>query len=189
MPDGFRLFWRLDVEQPNTLAFMKLLFPGYSVTNHKQALFNLKILHLFSTFFFTNIYPFIKFLHLSWPLVSFYLLLSYSFNELNMHYNENLVSVFPEKELRGPSSNFHIHVSLSIFSCNRISRPVVGIYKSLTDTWMWKLGLRPRNIPFLEIFVLDFRYFAFAVWLTNSYMYWNLQRAAWGPACTSTMAS
>jgi hypothetical protein len=21
----------------------------------------------------------------------------------------------------------------------------VGVYKSLTDTWMWKLGLRPRS--------------------------------------------
>jgi hypothetical protein len=23
--------------------------------------------------------------------------------------------------------------------------PILGIYQSLTDTWMWKLGLRPRN--------------------------------------------
>jgi hypothetical protein len=29
------------------------------------------------------------------------------------HCNENLVYVFPEKELRGLSSNFHIHVSVS----------------------------------------------------------------------------
>ena len=29
-------------------------------------------------------------------------------------------------------------------SCSRIDRSIVGIYKSLTDTWMWKLGLRPR---------------------------------------------
>ncbi len=32
-----------------------------------------------------------------------------------------------------------------IFSCSKIGRPIVGIYKSFTDTWMWKLGLRPRN--------------------------------------------
>ncbi len=32
-----------------------------------------------------------------------------------------------------------------IFSCSRIGSPIVGIYKSLTDTWMWKLGLMPRN--------------------------------------------
>ncbi len=92
---------------------------------------------------------------------------SFSINELNMHYNENLVYVFPEKELRGLSPNVHIHLSLSKFSCRRISRPIVGIHKSLTDTWMWTLG------PFLGIFVLNFRYCVFDVWLTNSYMYWN----------------
>ncbi len=32
-----------------------------------------------------------------------------------------------------------------IFSCSRIGRSIVGIYKSLTDIWMWKLGLWPRN--------------------------------------------
>ncbi len=32
-----------------------------------------------------------------------------------------------------------------IFSYCRIGRPIVGIYKSLTDTWMRKLGLRQRN--------------------------------------------
>ena len=35
--------------------------------------------------------------------------------------------------------------SVCIFCCRKISGPIVGIYKSLTDTWMWKLGLRPRN--------------------------------------------
>ncbi len=34
-------------------------------------------------------------------------------------------------------------VSLHI-SSSRTGRPIVGIYNSLTDTWMWKLGLRPR---------------------------------------------
>ncbi len=38
-----------------------------------------------------------------------------------------------------------IYSSVHIFSCSRIGKPIVGIYKSLTDTWMWKLGLRPRN--------------------------------------------
>ncbi len=35
--------------------------------------------------------------------------------------------------------------SVHIFSCSRIGRPIVGIHKSLTDTLMWKLGLRPRK--------------------------------------------
>ncbi len=35
--------------------------------------------------------------------------------------------------------------SVLIFSCSRISRPNLRIYKSLTATWMWKLRMRPRN--------------------------------------------
>ncbi len=32
------------------------------------------------------------------------------------------------------------HISFS-----RIGRSILGIYKSLTDTWMWKMGLWPHN--------------------------------------------
>ncbi len=32
-----------------------------------------------------------------------------------------------------------------LFSCSRIGRPIAGTYKSLTGTWIQKLGLRPRN--------------------------------------------
>ncbi len=72
------------------------------------------------------------------------------FQNSMVHWNENPIYVFPEKELRGLSPNFRVHVSVRdlvfhIFSCSRIGRPIVGIYKSLTDTWMWKLGLRPCN--------------------------------------------
>ncbi len=38
-----------------------------------------------------------------------------------------------------PGSVYNLHISSS-----SIGRPIVGIYKSLTDAWMWKLGLRPR---------------------------------------------
>jgi hypothetical protein len=55
-----------------------------------------------------------------------------------IHFNENPIYVFQEKELRGLSYNFHIHVSVSdlytvcpewvhIFSCSRIGRPILGI--------------------------------------------------------------
>ncbi len=40
-------------------------------------------------------------------------------------------------DLCSPRIGLHISVS-------RIGRPMVGIYKSLTGAWMWKLGLRPR---------------------------------------------
>ncbi len=35
--------------------------------------------------------------------------------------------------------------SVCLFCCMKICGPILGIYKSLADTWMWKLGLRPRN--------------------------------------------
>jgi hypothetical protein len=61
--------------------------------------------------------------------------------------------IFSEKEYRGLSPNFHIHASVSDLYIPMISlpilleeicRPILGLYKSLTDTCMWKLGLRPR---------------------------------------------
>jgi hypothetical protein len=40
-----------------------------------------------------------------------------------LYYNENPVSIFPEKELRGLSPNFHIHVSVSDLYIARIGLP------------------------------------------------------------------
>ncbi len=61
-------------------------------------------------------------------------------------YTIPLKQIFPGKELRG-YPNSHIHVSVSdlflwpvcLFCCRKIGGPKVGIYRSLTDTWMWKL--------------------------------------------------
>ncbi len=32
--------------------------------------------------------------------------------------------------------------SVCLLGCSKIGRPILGIYKSLTDTWMWKVGDR-----------------------------------------------
>ncbi len=34
---------------------------------------------------------------------------------------------------------------ICLFCCRKICWPILGVYKSLTDTWMWKLGRRPNN--------------------------------------------
>ena len=48
---------------------------------------------------------------------------------------ENLKQIFPEKEYRGLSPNFHIHVSVSEYTVlEEICRLILGIYKSLKDT-------------------------------------------------------
>jgi hypothetical protein len=62
---------------------------------------------------------------------------------LLQHCKETLIYVFPDKELRGFSPNFYIHVPVSdlyiptfgppIF-CSRIGRPIRGKYKSRTET-------------------------------------------------------
>jgi hypothetical protein len=61
--------------------------------------------------------------------------------------------IFPEKEYRGFSPNFHINVSVSdLYICTiglpvlleEICRPILVLYKLLTDTCMLELGLRPR---------------------------------------------
>ncbi len=56
---------------------------------------------------------------------------------------ENVKQIFPEKEYRGLSPNFHIHVSVSELYIPKLGLPVLleeicrlilGIYKSLKDT-------------------------------------------------------
>jgi hypothetical protein len=60
----------------------------------------------------------------------------------------------PEMKLSGLVPNFYIYVSVSdsyismigpqtLYS--KIGAPIVGIYKSFTDTWMQKLGRRPDS--------------------------------------------
>ncbi len=71
--------------------------------------------------------------------------------------------ILPEKELCGTSPNFHVHVSVSFLYipkiCSRIGKLVVEyINRSQTRECDWR-----RTIPFLGIFVSNFRYCVFAV--------------------------
>ncbi len=67
----------------------------------------------------------------------------FSDNALQRQNAENLKLIFPEKEYRGLSPNFHIHVSVSelyipmiglTVLLEEICRLILGIYKSLKDT-------------------------------------------------------
>ncbi len=55
--------------------------------------------------------------------------------------------IFPEKELRGLDPNFHLHafvrdlyIPVCLFCRRKICGLILEIYKSLTETWMEKLG-------------------------------------------------
>jgi hypothetical protein len=76
---------------------------------------------------------------------------------LQRTYTENFKQIFQEKDLRGHSPNFHIHVSMSDLCIPKIDLPILlqevpvcglilGIYKStqIHECGNW-LGLRPRN--------------------------------------------
>ncbi len=69
--------------------------------------------------------------------------LSETLDALQRQNAENLKQIFPEKEYRGLSPNFHIHVSVSElyipmtglpFLLEEICGPILGIYKWVTDT-------------------------------------------------------
>ncbi len=64
--------------------------------------------------------------------------------------------IFPVKEYRGLSPNFHIHASVSDLYIptiglpillEEICRPILGLYKSQTGTWMLKIGAEAALFP------------------------------------------
>ncbi len=67
---------------------------------------------------------------------------------LHRHWTENWNKIFSERKLCGRSPNFLISTfkylwaiylfppTVCLFGCSKISRPIVGIYKSLTDVWL-----------------------------------------------------
>ncbi len=89
-----------------------------------------------------------------------------------MHCNGNYVYVFLFWELRGLSPNFHIYVSVSdiifpgsvhIFPTAEKADPsweyIIRSQTHECGNWDWD-----PDIPFLGIFVSNFRHFVFAVW-------------------------
>ncbi len=82
------------------------------------------------------------------------------------------IYVFPEMQLIFPKQNYivlslnsYTHISVRDLYISRIGLPILlreisgrilGIYKSLTDTWMWKLELRPCNSQKKGIYKWDF---------------------------------
>jgi hypothetical protein len=80
-----------------------------------------------------------------------------SYTAKNQYRKLETNTVFPEKELRGYSPNFHIHVSVSdlyILTIDLpillqgICGPIVGIYKSLTDTYInVEIGTEAAQFP------------------------------------------
>jgi len=83
--------------------------------------------------------------------------------------NPNYVFLF--WVLRCLSPNSHIHMSVSDLyipristhiSCSIMGWSIVGIYKSLTNTWMWNMGLWKSN-SFSENIASNFWYWFFAV--------------------------
>jgi hypothetical protein len=95
------------------------------------------------------------------------------------HCKEISTYVFPEKELRGLSPNFHIHVSASDLYFPSFGPPIFHQQNRQTDQGNLSVAHRNMNmnwdcsraVPFLGIFVSNFRYCVFAVHtlsLTNS---------------------
>ncbi len=92
--------------------------------------------------------------------------------QISMHCTENTIYKFPEKELPGLSSNFHVHVSVSdvYIPTGRFTYFPAAEYAD--RSWEYinsKQKHECRNsdcgraIPFLGIYVSNFRYCIFAV--------------------------
>ncbi len=61
--------------------------------------------------------------------------------------------------------------SVWLFCCRKICGPILGIHKSLTDTWMWKLGLRPF-IPRKGIHIWDYGCNVYALFKSTIWVIW-----------------
>jgi hypothetical protein len=89
----------------------------------------------------------------SWIYPKKYLFILYALQRQNTEISKQ---IFPEKEYRGLSPNFHIHASVSDLYIptiglpillEEICRPILGLYKSLTDTWNVEIGAEAALFP------------------------------------------
>jgi hypothetical protein len=82
--------------------------------------------------------------------------------------NKNPIYVFPEKELRGLSPNFHIHVSVSDLCIPKIG-PHIFLQRNRQTDCGKKIARRNMNVDigteflFLEYLLRIFQYCVFAV--------------------------
>jgi hypothetical protein len=74
----------------------------------------------------------------------------------------------PRKETVRPHSDFYIHVSVSdlyipriLFGCSKISRKILGLFISLTDACMWKLGDIILKLCFVNNEVVQFHFWEY----------------------------
>jgi hypothetical protein len=51
--------------------------------------------------------------------------------------------------------------SVCLFGCSKMGKPILGIYKSVTDTWMWKLGDRTLFFCFGNNMVMQFHFWEY----------------------------
>jgi hypothetical protein len=88
------------------------------------------------------------------------------------HCNENPIYVFPEKEMRSLSPNFHIHMSVSDLYIPRIGPHIFLKQNRQTDRGNMQIAHRHMNMEigteaaqflFWKILVSNFRYCIFAV--------------------------
>ncbi len=112
------------------------------------------------------------------------------FSLRRVHCREILIYVFPEKELRGLSP-FHINASMSVLYITTFGPPIFLQQNRQTDqgnlyiahgNMNVGIGTAAAQVPFLEIFVSNFWYGVFAVWvISNGYsvrsmgwmIFWN----------------
>jgi hypothetical protein len=76
----------------------------------------------------------------------------------------NCVALFPIPTSMHLWAIYILPESVCIFGCSKIDRPVLGLYKSLTDTWMWKLRDRTLQFCFGNSKAAHFHFWEYINW-------------------------